>query len=52
MISYMIILAIAVVAYFAAKSVVGSVKNGGCPGCSGGCSCNSSECGCCGGQKR
>lgn len=52
MISFMIILAIAVVAYFAAKSVVGSVKNGGCPGCSGGCGCNGGSCGCCGGQKK
>ena len=50
MISYMIILAIAVVAYFAAKSVVGSVKNGGCPGC-GGCGNNKGCSGCCGGRK-
>ncbi|MCQ2373292.1 MAG: hypothetical protein MJ050_04370 [Phascolarctobacterium sp.] len=44
MISYLIILAILVVAYFASKTVLKSVKEGGCVGCSGNCSCGD----CCG----
>ena len=51
MVSFMIILAIAVVAYFAARSVFSSVKNGGCPGCSASCGCKGGSCkGCSGGK--
>lgn len=46
MISYLIMLAIIVIAYFAAKTVLRSAKNGGCVGCDGcGGSCGCGQCG-------
>lgn len=39
MIKYGIILAIILLAYFASKTVLRSIKNGGCPGCSDNCGC-------------
>lgn len=46
MTSYIIILAIVVVAYLAAKTVLRSAKNGGCVGCDGcGGSCGCGQCG-------
>lgn len=45
MTGYVIIVIIIGIAYWASKTVLKSMKNGGCPGCSGGCSC-SSKCSC------
>lgn len=39
MINYVIVLMIAMMVAYAGKKVVQSVKNGGCPGCSGNCGC-------------
>lgn len=52
MTSAIIIAVIVALAYFASRSVFKSVKNGGCPGCSGcggGCS---GSCGCSGERKK
>jgi len=50
MVKYIIMLAIALGVYFAAKMVLRSARRGGCVGCSEGCSCSgscgSSNCSC------
>lgn len=51
MINYIIMLVIALGAYFAVKAVLRSAKTGGCVGCSSGnCHCEGSAC-CCGNLK-
>ena len=48
-----ILLAIVIVAFFASKAILKSMKSGGCVGCSDGCcgSCGSSKGSCCGNKK-
>lgn len=44
MINYLVILVIGLIVCWAGRKVWLSLKNGGCPGCSGACGCSGSCC--------
>lgn len=48
MINYLIILTIGLIVYWAGRKFWVSMKDGGCPGCSGACGCGGS---CCSGSR-